>query len=94
MWLYVVYVCACVPYVLVCGTFGCELNQTSHRQVHQARTHPHRQHYSHIPNKQLDDANKQRSSNSTKHERRSPEDGQTIVTETCSVLIDVFYKHF
>ena len=25
---------------------------------------------------------KQRSSNSTKHERRPPEDGQTIVTET------------
>jgi len=50
--------------------------------------------YSHIPNKQLDDANKQRSSNSTKHERRPPEDGQTIVTETCRVLIDVFYKHF
>ena len=23
-----------------------------------------------------------------------PEDGQTIVTETCRVLIDVFYKHF
>jgi hypothetical protein len=33
-------------------------------------------------------------SNSTKHERRPPEDGQTIVTETCTVLIDVFYKHF
>jgi hypothetical protein len=23
-----------------------------------------------------------------------PEDGQTTVTETCRVLIDVFYKHF
>jgi hypothetical protein len=34
------------------------------------------------------------SSNSTKHERRPPENGQTIVTETCRVLIDVFYKHF
>jgi hypothetical protein len=33
-------------------------------------------------------------SNSTKHERRPPEDGQTIVTEICRVLIDVFYKHF
>jgi len=30
---------------------------------------------------------------STKHERRPPEDGQTIVTETCRVLI-MFYKHF
>jgi len=34
------------------------------------------------------------SSNSTKHERRPSEDGQTIVTETCRVLIDVFYKPF
>ena len=50
--------------------------------------------YSHIPNKQLDDANKHRSSNSSKHEGRRSEDGQTIVTETCRVLIDVFYKHF
>jgi len=33
-------------------------------------------------------------SNSTKHKRWLPEDGQTIVTETCRVLIDVFYKHF
>jgi hypothetical protein len=38
----VVYVCACVPDVLVCGMFGYEHNQTSHRQVHQA--HTHRQH--------------------------------------------------
>jgi len=33
-------------------------------------------------------------SNSTKHERRPPENGQTVVTKTCMVLIDVFYKHF
>ena len=46
--------------------------------------------YSHIPNKQLDDANKQRSSNSTKHERRPPGEGQTIVTETCRVLMMCF----
>ena len=76
MWLYVVYVCVCVPDVLVCGMFGCGyyfsaclhrqvvylvcgcmlstcvcaclmylfvgclvVNETSHRQVHQARTH-------------------------------------------------------
>jgi len=29
-------------------------------------------------------------SNSTKHERRPPEDGQTIVTETCRVLMMCF----
>ena len=42
----------------------------------------------------LDDANKQRSSNSTKHGKRPPEDGQTRVTETCRVFNDVIYKHF
>ena len=48
----------------------------------------------HIPNKQLDDSNKQRSSNSTKHERRPPKDGQTIVTETCMVLMMRFTNIF
>jgi len=47
-----------------------------------------------IPNKQLDNANKQISTNSTKHERRPPEDGQTIVTETCRVLIMCFTNIF
>ena len=42
-----------------------------------------------LPNKQLDDANKQRSTKDG-----PPEDGQTIVTETCGVFNDVFYKHF
>jgi len=78
--------CVCVPDVLVCGMFGCEpvncvssqpnIPQTSTSGTHTQTT------YSHIPNKQLD-TNKQRSRNSTKHERRTPEDGQTIVTETC-----------
>jgi hypothetical protein len=81
----------CVPDVLVCGMFGCE--QTSHRQVHEAHTHTQTT-YSHIPNKQLDDADKQRSSNSTKHGRRPPEDGQTIVTETCRVLMMCFTNIF
>jgi hypothetical protein len=50
--------------------------------------------YSHIPDKQPDEADKRRSSSGTKHERRPPEDGQTIVTETCRVLMMCFYKHF
>jgi len=33
-------------------------------------------------------------SNSTTHERRPPEDGQTIVTETCRGFNGVFYKYF
>jgi len=50
--------------------------------------------YSHIPNKQLDGANKQRSSNSTKHGKRPLEDGQTRVTKICRGLNDVIYKNF
>ena len=50
--------------------------------------------YSHIQNKQLDYANKQRSSNSTKRGKRPPEDGQTRVTETCRGFNDEIYKHF
>jgi len=50
--------------------------------------------YSHIPNKQLDGANKQRSGNSTKHGKRLRVDGQTRVTETIRGFNDVIYKHF
>jgi hypothetical protein len=46
------------------------------------------------PNKQLAGANKQRSSNSTKHERRPPEDGKTIVNETCRFLMMCFRNIF
>jgi len=42
-----------VPDVLVCGMFGCE---TSHRQVHQARTHTDNI----TATYQINDANKQR----------------------------------
>ena len=83
-----------MPDVLLCGMFGCELFTTKHptdKNIKRAHTETT---YSHISNKQLDDANKHRSSNSTKHERRPPEDGQTIVTETCRVFNDVFYTHF
>ena len=74
--------CVCVPDILVCGMFGC-----SQPNIPQTT-------YSHIPNKQLDDANKQRISNSTKHERRPPVDGQTIVTETYRVLMMCFTNIF
>jgi hypothetical protein len=50
--------------------------------------------YSHKPNKQLDDGNNQRSSNSTKNERRPPEDSQTIVNEIFRVLIMYFTNIF
>jgi hypothetical protein len=86
--------CVCVPDVLVCGMFGCEQFTFKHptdkyiRHAHTSTT------YSHIPNKQLDDANNREGSNSTKHERRPPEDGQTIVTETCRVLMLCFTNIF
>ena len=48
----------------------------------------------HTATYQMNDANKQRSSNSTKHERWPPEDGQTIVTETCRVLMMCFTNIF
>jgi hypothetical protein len=64
----------------------------THTHTH---THTHTQIiYSHIPNKQLDDANKQRNSNSTKHGKRPPEDGQARLTETCRGFNDVIYKLF
>jgi hypothetical protein len=71
---------------------GCELSNSSQPNIPQTSTSgTHTQTtYSHIPNKQLDEANKQRSSNSTKHERWPPEDGQTIVTKTCRVFNDSF----
>ena len=83
IWLYVVYVCEWLMYLSV----RCLVVNTTKHPTDKYIGHAHTQTtYSHIPNKQLD-ANKQRSSNSTKHERRPPEDGQTIVIETCRVLI-------
>jgi len=87
--------CVCVPDVLVCGMFGCKLSFTTKHPTDKYIRHAHTQTtYSHIPNKQLDNANKQRISNSTKHERRPPVDGQTIVTETYRVLMMCFTNVF
>jgi len=81
----------CVPDVLVFGMFGCGTKHPIDKYIRHAHTYTT---YSHIPNKQLDDANKQKSSNSIKHERRPPEDGHIIVTERCSVLIMCFTNIF
>ena len=69
-------------------------NQTSHRQVHQARTHTHRQHTATYQINNLTMQTSREGSNSTKHGRRPPEDGQTIVTETCRVLMMCFTNIF
>jgi len=82
--------------LLGCSEHSNRHNQTSHRQVHQAHTHTHthRQHTAMYQINNLTTQTSREGSNSTKHERRPPEDSQTIVTETCRVLIDVFYKLF
>jgi hypothetical protein len=56
MWLYVVYVCACLMYLSVGCLDVTVHNQTSHRQVHPG-THTQTS-YSHIPNKQRKQAEK------------------------------------
>jgi hypothetical protein len=86
--------------LLGCSEHSNRHNQTSHRQVHQARAHTHththtqRQRTATYQINNLTTQTSREGSNSTKHERRPPEDSQTIVTETCRVLIDVFYKLF
>jgi hypothetical protein len=68
-------------------------NQTSHRQVHQARTHIDNIQSTYQINN-LTTQTSREGSNSTKHEGRPPEDGQTIVTETCTVLMMCFTNIF
>jgi hypothetical protein len=78
-------VCVCVSDVLVCRMSGC-FTSTSDTHTHTT--------YSHIPDKQLDEANKRKCSSGTKHERRPPEDGQTVMTERCTVLLMCFKNIF
>ena len=56
------------------------ISQTSTSGTH---THTHRQHTATYQINNLTTQTSREGSNSTKHERRPPEDGQTIVTETC-----------
>ena len=89
----VVYVCACLMYMSVgCLVVNCE--QPDIPQTSTSGTHTHRQHTATYQINNLTTQTSRGGSNSTKHERRPHEDGQIIVTETCRVLIDVFYKHF
>jgi hypothetical protein len=69
-------------------------SQPSIPQSSTSGTHTHRQHTATYQINNLITQTSREGSNSTKHERRSTEDGQTIVTKTCRVLNDVFYKHF
>jgi hypothetical protein len=69
-------------YVAVCCLCVCVPEACTHRQHTDIQETYTRQH--------TKNANKQRSSSSTKHKRWSPEDGQTIVNETCRVLMMCF----
>ena len=70
-----------------CANIAVEPNIT---QTSISGTHTHRQHTATHQINNLTTQTSREGSNSTKHERQPPEDGQTIVTETCTVLIDVF----
>jgi hypothetical protein len=73
-----------MPDVPVCGMSGCE--QTSHRQVHRARTHTHRQQ---TATYRISNWTKQIIGEVVMHEvqKTTPEDGHTVMTETCRVLM-------
>jgi len=90
MWLYVVYVCACLMYLSV----GCLVAQPNISQTSTSGTHKHRQHTATYQINNLTTQTSREGSNSTKHERRPPENGQTIVTETCRVLMMCFTNIF
>jgi len=80
--------------VLVCGRFGCEQFTTNFPQTSASATHTHRQHSAtyQINNSTTQTSREVVTALST--ENGPPEDGQTVVTETCGGLNDVFYKHF
>ena len=92
MWLYVVYVCACLMYFSV----GCLVvsSQPNIPQTSISGTHTHRQHTATYQINNFTTQTSREGSNSTKHERRPPEDGQTIMTETCRVLMMCFTNIF
>jgi len=62
-------------------------------QTSTAGTHTHRRHTATYQINNLTQISRE-GSNSTKHDRRPPEDGQTIVTETCRVLMMCFTNIF
>jgi len=84
--------CVCVPDVLVCGMFGG--SQPNLPQTSTSGMHTHRQYTATYQINNLMTQTSKEGSNSTKHERRPPEDGQTIVTVTCRVLMMCFTNIF
>ena len=64
------------------------------KYIRHTHTHTHRQHTATYQINNLTTQTSREGSNSTKNERRPPEDGQTIVTETCRVLMMCFTNIF
>jgi len=74
---------------------GClVVKQPNIPQTSTSGTHTHRQHTATCQINNLTTQTSREGSKSTKHERRPPEDGQTIVTETCRVLMMCFTNNF
>jgi len=88
--------CVCLPDVFVCGMFGCELfsSQANIPQTCTSGTHTHRQHTATYQINNWTTQTSRGCSNSIKHERRPPEDGQTSVTETCRFSMMCFTNIF
>ena len=63
-------------------------------QTSTSGTHTHTQHTATYQINNLTTQTSIEGSNSTKHERRPPADGQTIVTEICRVLMMCFANIF
>jgi len=86
-------VCACLMYLSV-GCLVVNCSQTNIPQTSTSGTHTHEQHTATYQINNLTTQTSRERSNSTTHERRPPEDGQTIVTETCRVLMMCFTNIF
>ena len=72
---------------------GCLVVNCSQPNLPQTSTsgmHTHRQHTATYQINNFTTQTSREGSNSTTHKRRPPEDGQTIVTETCRVLMMCF----
>ena len=64
------------------------------KEIRRKSTHTHRQHTATYQINNLTMQTSREGSNSTKHGRWPPEDGQTIVTYTCRVLMTHFTNIF
>jgi len=86
----------CVRAWCTCTDVGCLVvnSQPNITQTSTSGTHTHRQNKATYQVDSLTTQIGREGGSSTKHERRPPEDGQTIVTETCRILMMCFTNIF